>query len=516
MLNSLSLLKNQVKEIWRQFGVTQRTNVMVSMVVVVASVLGLIYWSTKPDYRLLYSNLTLSDAAKMREKLEESKINVSIGQSGMSISVPAADLYTARLILASEGLPNDASTGFELFEQPKFGLTDFAQKVNYQRALQGELERTISAMQGVRSARIMLVLPKEHLFSTEKERKAQASILLNLNGSYAMGDAQVQSIVHLVSGSVQNLDPGQVTVTDQHGRLLTNASSSEDVLEQSSEQLTVQARAEKRMVEKAQAILDRALGAGNSIVRVNLEMDFSDIERRSEEYHAEDRVALSERIITEDQSGGAGGAGGVAGVMANVTVGDPANMNVDKKGPSNKKEEITTEYVVPTSVSTTRRKGVYIQQMTVAVALARGDGERSAEEIEAIEQLVSKALGLNPVRKDSISVQEMAFVAPSVPEKAAWYEALPFSYDSLFKGMGGLVALFFVFGVSRKVKVALLANNPSIEAPAQEVRERAAEEELMKDIPMALEDQLEMIADIARDNPKTLAAWISSSVGANG
>jgi len=263
----------------------------------------------------------LEDCSKMREKLEESKIPVQLGQSGMSISVPADKLYSARLLLAADGLPGDQSVGFELFEQPKFGLTDFAQKVNYQRALQGELERTIAAMQGVRSARVMLVLPKERLFSTEKDQAAQASVLLNLNGSIALGDDQVQSIVHLIASSVQKLTPANVTVTDQNGNLLTRSSTIDTSVEAGNEQLAVQERTEKSLVEKAQAILDRALGEGNSIVRVNVNLDFSDVEERHENYDAENRVATSEHITTSDRTTSNNKqAGGRASIVANVAL----------------------------------------------------------------------------------------------------------------------------------------------------------------------------------------------------
>ncbi len=280
MQDSLNMLSKQVREIWRQFGPSQRLSVVMSLLAVVAILGALLHWSSRPDYRVLYSNLSLTDASQMREKLDEAKIAVKLGQSGMSISVPASKLYSARLMLAAEGLPGDSSIGFELFEQPKFGLTDFAQKVNYQRALQGELERTIASMRGIRSARVMLVLPKDHLFADEEDRKAQASVLLNLNGSIALGDSQVQSIVHLLASSVQRLGPTQITVTDHTGRLLTRSHNTDDVMEHGSEQLDLQERTEKRLVEKAQAILDRAMGGGNSIVRESELLDYSDIEKR--------------------------------------------------------------------------------------------------------------------------------------------------------------------------------------------------------------------------------------------
>lgn len=514
MQGPLSILSKQVREIWRQFGASQRMSVIMSLVAAVAVLGGLLYWGTRTDYRLLYGNLSLSDAAQIREKMDDAKIPVRIGQSGASVSVPAGKLYTARLMLASDGLPKDSTTGFELFEEPKFGLTDFAQKVNYQRALQGELERTISAMDGIRSARVMLVLPKEHLFSTAEERRAQASVLLTPSGAVSIGNAQVQSIVHLLASSVQNLDPAQVTVSDQAGHLLTRAHSTDDVMEHGSEQLDVQERAEHRLVEKAQAILDRAMGAGNSIVRVSVALDFSDTEQRNQMYDADNRVATSERIITEDKTA-AGRSGGAVGMVANVSVGDPGNMTVDANGDKDTSEETYTEYAVPSNISTIRQKGVRLQKLSVAVCLAMGAAPRSAEELKAISDLVSNALGVDPSRADTIQIAEMPFTAPQKPADPDWWERMPFSYDSIFKGMGGIMALFVVFGASRRVRAVLLASNPSIDVPVNEVREQE-QQRIMKEEPMALEDHLEQITRMAKGNPKTVAAWISNAVDWNG
>lgn len=516
MRESLNLLSNQFREIWRQFGASQRTSVIMSLMLVIVALGALFYWGTRPDYRVLYSNLTLTDSSQMREKLDEAKIPVKLGQSGMSISVPASKLYAARLMLAADGLPGDSSTGFELFEQPKFGLTDFAQKVNYQRALQGELERTVTAMQGIRSARVMLVLPKEHLFSSEEDRRAQASVMLTLNGSVAIGDAQVQSIVHLLASSVQNLDPTQVTVTDQSGRLLTRSHSADSVMEHGNEQLDVQERTEKRLVEKAQDILDRAMGIGNSIVRVSALLDFSDTEQRNEMFDAENRVATSERIISEDKSVGGGQAGGRAGIVANVSVGSPNNMKLDASGNKDKSEEIYTEYVVPSNVSMIRQKGIRIEKLSVAVCVAQvGAESRSEAEMKAISDLVSNALGVNATRSDTIHVSEMAFIAPQQPAKLDWWERLPVGYDTIFKGMGGLVAICAVFGASRKVKQVLLSSNPSLDTPINEARNEE-QERILKEGPRDLENHLEVVGQLAKDDPKTVAAWITNAAEWNG
>jgi flagellar M-ring protein FliF len=572
MRDSLNMLSKQTGEIWRQFGASQRLSIILSLLVAVATLGTLVYWSARPEYRVLYSNLTLEDSSKMREKLDEEKIPVKISQSGMSISVPASDLYTARLKLASEGLPGDSSIGFELFEQPKFGLTDFAQKVNYQRALQGELERTIGAMKGIRTARVMLVIPKEKLFSTEDERKAQASVLLNLNGALALSEDQVQSIVHLLASSVQNLEPSQVTVTDQAGHLLTDTSASGTAMDRGNDQLDVQERTEKRLVEKAQAILDRALGVGNSIVRVSVDLDFSDIEERNEAYDPENKVATSERIMTSDKTTSSNGraAGGRAGIVANVAVDNPASMKLDVGGNKDSTEELFTEYAVPLKVSMVRQNGVRLSHLSVAVCLAQvGDTARTEDQINAIAALVSNAVGVNVARADTVHVTEMPFVAPDQPAKQGWWQTLPVDYNSIFKGMGSLVGLCAVFGATRKVKGVLLASTPSLNAPIDEAHglghddseeeeaehehdrligdeildddmekaegseeetdEESEEEEAHEEpeeepheepeeepeVVIGLEDQLAAMAKMAKENPQNLASWIANTVDWN-
>lgn len=221
-MNSLKLLGLQLKEIWKHFGVNQKASTLFALVVVIVAVVGLLYWSARPDYRLLYSGLSLKDAGAMQEKLNEQKIPVELKDSGTAIYVPVNEVYRARLFLASKGLPKDTSTGFELFEQPKFGLTDFAQQVNYQRALQGELERTISSMNGIEGAKIMLVLPKDKLFASDKNQKASASIMVTLGAGMALSPSQVQSIVQLVASSVPALTANDITVSDQSGPMALN------------------------------------------------------------------------------------------------------------------------------------------------------------------------------------------------------------------------------------------------------------------------------------------------------
>jgi len=326
MENSLKVLGKQLAEIWRHFGVNQKTSVILAMLVTVAAISGLLYWSAQPSYRLVYSGLSLEDAAKAAEKLEEAKMKVKLGDSGRAIYVAQDEVYKCRLLLATEGIPKNTSAGFELFEQPKFGLTDFAQKINYQRALQGELERTISSIEGILSARVMLVMPTEKIFSSQADKKASASIMVTVAAGNSIGQAQVRSIKQLVASAVQGLSPVAIAVTDQYGHLLSQrVESDEDGIDGEGSQLEMQEKMESMLTKKAQDMLDMAIGVGKSIVKVSASLDFSKVERRKESYDAEGRVAMSETISTETTS--TPGSGNIV----TTTVADPSKVTPDQE-----------------------------------------------------------------------------------------------------------------------------------------------------------------------------------------
>ena len=243
MPNALGLLLRQLKDIWSHFGVNQKVSVILALVVVGGITGGVLYWSAKPSFALLYSGMSLGDAAAAREKLADEKILVELRDSGRAIYVPAGDVYRGRLVLASAGLPKNTTAGFEMFEQPKFGLTEFAQKVNYQRALQGELERTIANVEGIQSARVMLVLPSDRLFASDAEKRASASVMLGLSGGSTLTSAQIRSIKQLVSSAVPGLSSSAVAITDQQGRLLSQrVETEENQLGSVNDQIEIQER----------------------------------------------------------------------------------------------------------------------------------------------------------------------------------------------------------------------------------------------------------------------------------
>ncbi len=524
MPNALPALTKHLQEIWRHFGRVQKLNTLVGLLIAVGVVVGLLFWSAKPDYRLLYSGLSLKDAAAIRERLDDEKIPLQLQEGGRAVHVKAEDLYRARLLLAASGLPEDKSAGFEMFESPKFGLTDFAQRVNYQRALQGELERTIMAMDGIKSARIMLVLPKERLLATEEEKQSRASILLTLQAGRTLEAGQIQSIVQLVSGSVQNLDPSSITVTDQNGRLLNRGGGeSDEPYELTDSQLAVKEKTEKMLTRKAQDMLDTALGLGKSLVKVNVHLNFDKVEKRSENYNKTGRVAQSEQIESESSSSPAGSRGKVAGVVANIPVRNPGSGAAEQGMSTMKKENIKSDYLVPNEVAHVIERGGRLVNLSVSVAVAQGEAPRAAEDLKKISDMVKGAVGFtdDSLRKDSIDVVEMPFATLAREAPGPWYTRFPFGLDSIGQWGIAIIVLLVAFMVMRSVMSGLGIRRAEAGVPVQELMEQseaesaaAAEKALPAEeegeTPISItQRQLEEIAHIAKDNPKIVAAWIT-------
>jgi flagellar M-ring protein FliF len=490
-----------------------------ALLITVGAVAALLFWAGRPDYRLLYADLSLEDAAVIREKLEDERIPLEIKNSGRTIFVPAGDVYRARLLLASEGLPKDTTAGFELFEEPKFGLTEFAQRVNYQRALQGELERTISTMDGIERARVILVLPKDKLFATEEERKGSASIMLSVSGGFGVNQSQVASITHLVASAVPALEPGSITVSDQTGRLLSSSKGPADSSAvQANDQLAAKEKTEQMLTDKAQTMLDHAMGTGRSIVRIDVDMDFSKIEKRIENYDAENKTVRSEVIESESSTSPGGSGGSVAGVVANIPVGTPQQGSIEGEMSKRKKENITTEYAIPSDVQMISTHGARVKQISAAVCVAQGENPRTADELKKIEGMVSRAVGLvnNETRQDYIEVTEMPF--PEI-EKAApmpWWGQLPVPVDVLMRGLLGALLLLIVYLVSRKVMAGLVVQREEAGVPVEALAPGGApaERELGRGMRPEEEelvvDALDEVRTIAEQNPKAIAAWITS------
>ena len=296
---------------------------MVAAAAAVAIVVAMVLWAKSPDYRTLYSNLSDQDGGAIVTQLTQMNIPYRFSENGGALEVPADKVHELRLRLAQQGLPKGGAVGFELLDQEKFGISQFSEQVNYQRALEGELARTIETLGPVKTARVHLAMPKPSLFVRE-QKSPSASITVNLAPGRAMDDGQITAIVHLVSSAVAGLPPGNVTVVDQSGRLLTQSNTAGRDLNDA--QLKYASDVESRVQRRIESILAPIVGNGNVHAQVTAQIDFANKEQTEEQYQPNgdaSQAVLRSRQTNESEQVGGSYPGGVPGALSNQPA--PAN-----------------------------------------------------------------------------------------------------------------------------------------------------------------------------------------------
>ncbi len=406
--------KKTILDVLKEWSLARKLS-LIAVTLISALLFGaIIMQSQVADYSLLFANLPSRDAASVVEWLKDRKIPYRLTDGGKDILIPADKVYEARIELAGSGLA-EGGIGFEIFDKQSFGMTDFTQKVNYLRALQGELMRTISSLAPVEGARVHLVLPEKRLFR-EQQQQATASVIIKLTSGRSLKESQLQGIVHLVAGSVEGLEVENVTVVDSSGKVLSKSRSDGIAGPMTPGMLGYQLTMERRLETRAQSLLDRALGAGNSLVRVNAEVDFDQRERVEEAIDPKGSVVVSERTTSE--KGSAEVSGGVPGVVSNLQS-NGMNIATITSTPSSRTEEVIN-YEMSKVVSKTVQSVGALKALSVSVLVADkllpgAEGAdptptpRTAEELKEIEQMVRTALGINDNRGDLISVISMPF-----------------------------------------------------------------------------------------------------------
>src|SRR5581483_11368585 len=290
-----------------------------SLAIVVAS-LALVVWVQSPRYAVLIANLDASDAGSVVEFLKAERIPYRVGENGSAIEVPSDRVPETRMLLAGRGVPQGGGVGFELFDRQTLGMTDFVQRLGYQRALQGELARSIASLSAVEAARVHLALPERSLFVAE-ERRPSASVVLRVRPGRKLGADQVNGIVNLVASSVEGLRPADVTVVDGAGEVLSRRQPDAEHKSPAETLRAYQRDIEHAYVEQIESMLERALGPGQAVARVTATLDLAEVEK-TEEIVDPDRVAVkTERRNAEtNRTAAAGGVPGVNGTLTN----DPA------------------------------------------------------------------------------------------------------------------------------------------------------------------------------------------------
>lgn len=438
----------------------------------------LIFVANRTDYKPLFTNLTSEDAGEIVKKLKDTKTPYQITADGKGVLVPSDKVYELRLTLASEGIPQGGGVGFEIFDRKNFGMTEFVQKLNYQRALQGELSRTIAQLTGVEQARVHLVIPEKSLFK-DNEKPATASIVLKMKSNRALRDSEVQGVVHLVSASIEGMDPEHVTILDSRGKILSKGGSSDPTARMTSAMQETQRTYEKNVEERIQSLLDPIVGGGKTVARVTASFDFKQVERVEEKFDPESIAVRSEQR-TEEKGSSTTSSSGVPGVQTNL--GRTAPGGGATSGGGSKNDE-TLNYEVSRSTAKIIEPVGALSKISIAVLVdgkyeapaAVKEGQtakakytpRSPDELQKIETLVKSAVGFNLERGDQLTVQNIPFQdtgEAGSSETATWWTN-PFFISlakNLMIGVGFLVLILFVI---RPLLASLrIARRPTLES----------------------------------------------------
>src|SRR5208282_843690 len=307
MNKNLTQLGQQLAGIWKQLGLNQRISIILASGVVCAGLAAMMYWSSRTDFSLLYGKLEEGEAAKIIAALDESKIPYQIHGAG-SIYVPADKVYQVRMQMAGKGIPRGDGVGFEIFDKANFGISDFVQRANYTRAVQGELARTISQLDQIENARVMIVMPENRLL-VDNSRKPTASVFVRVKGSAPLPAASVNSIRFLVANSVEGLLVNNVSVVDNLGNVLSENEESDSIAGLSNNQLAARRNVEQYLGKKAQGMLEQVLGPGQAVVRVSAELNWDTLTRTEEKFDPDGQVVRTS-VINGDNTESTTSAGG--------------------------------------------------------------------------------------------------------------------------------------------------------------------------------------------------------------
>lgn len=462
-----------------------------------AIAVGAIYGGSK-DYRVLFANVADKDGGLIVAQLEQMQVPYKFGAGGSVIMVPEDRVHDVRMKLAGQGLPKGGNVGFELMESQKFGISNFGEQVNYQRALQGELERTISSIDSVAGARVHLTIPKPSVFLRDT-LKPSASVVVNLRSGRSLDRAQVTGIANLVSAAVPDLKASAITILDQNGTPLHGGEEVEGMVADA-RQLTYQRKIERDYASEIEAMLEPIVGRGNVRAKVRADIDFSKIEQTEELFGPNGeptKAAMRSQQLNESNTPVPQVPGGVPGATSNTPPGAAVAPDQLLPGPDGKPalpplppslaagsqttKSQTTNYEVDRTVRQTKRAPGGVARVTVAVLLNhrtsvddKGVATKAPlkpEELERATKLVKEVVGFKEQRGDSVDVANLEFT----PDKSLDVPAVPMWKDPDVLRMAGSVGewllfaiglLFLIFGVARPAMRAFLGKDQQAEKPA--------------------------------------------------
>jgi flagellar M-ring protein FliF len=490
------------------------------LLAVSGGLLSLVLVEKKTDHQVLFSGLAQEDAAEVINRLKEQRIQYQLAGNGSTILVPADHVYETRLNLAGEGLPRGGSIGFEIFDATNFGTTDFVQRLNYQRALQGELARTIRRFEQVAEARVHIATPRDSVF-IEDQQLPTASVSVRLQGREILSKTQIQSIVNLVASAVPGLTPENITVVDTAGRLLFHRDADKGAMF-SATQLEYQMTIEEALRKKVESLLAGAVGPDRVQARVTAEIDFSRSNFTEENFDPDGQVIRSEQLLTEEDRKAKPTSRGIPGVKGELaSFGDKADGGL--AGNSFSRKNVTRNYEisritrhVQEATGTIRRLSVAVMVDGVHEKVVDKEGSpsliyraRSAEEMQWFEKIVKNAIGYDDERGDRVEVVNVSFALPQVREVEfdpvdQWRElaermAMPLLYFLL-------TAIFLLFVVRPFFRLLTVKQMEAqrVTALATDAVGTVAQEEELGWSPRGMSDQ-ERIYKLAQSDPSRAA-----------
>ncbi len=471
----LAPLQQQVTTFWKKQNNPQRITIVALGLSLLILVPVLIIWANKPTYSVAYSGLSEQDAAEITQAMDAANIPYQLKTSG-TIMVPSDQVYEVRLQMAREGYPKDSAVGYELFDGNTLGMTEFTQKINYQRALEGELERTIASIEAVENVSVHIVQPEKSLLSSE-QNPTTASVTIEENGGMTLTASQVKAITNLVANSVEGLSTDNVVIVDTDGRLLSGGNLNGDMeavtsLSDSQRAIELQAAAEIKL--KVEKMLQEVLGPDKAAVQATVDMDWDQVEIASSTYDPTPAAVRSSQVITENYTTDGTTVGGVPGAETNIP---EVGTLVDggEGATSYTRQEETYNYEITQVNQTQVVAPGQIDKITLSVMV---DGITDTAVLASLTSAIAAAAGIDEARGDQLVVAPMTFDRTYTEEQtaAAEQEAQTDLYVQIGIAVGAALLLFLmIWFVSRMIRNVRLASGQEWTPVLRPVGEMALE-----------------------------------------
>jgi flagellar M-ring protein FliF len=495
---------------WGKLNASARVNIGLAAAAVIGLVIVLVWWGGRPNFVVLWSNLTGEDVTSIVSELKDRRVPYQIANGGTTIRVPSSQVNELRIELAGRNLPSAGGVGFEIFDRPNLGVTEFVQRVNYERALNTELARTISKIDNVRSARVRVTLPEEALFAEER-KEPTASVLVSLTRPGALSPAQVNAILHLVATSVEGLKESNIAIVDSQGNVLAAPTDDKDwVGALTNKQLAALRDFEKYKEDKAKEALGKVLKQRKYLVAVGATLDFDEVKEEKLEYN--EGILRSEETSSETSTSSQKLPRGVPGVTAGLPA--PGETSTTPSTSTDKtSEQTTTTFELPETYTSTKKAPGTVKKLLVAALIegryqtSEGSTEKTyvplePAEIERYRQIIAGAVGLDETRGDTITVTDAPFEEAAIEMEAPgppWYSQLPIAQIVL-----GAAALIAFIVLRRVLSQAAVGPRTPVEqlAPPEvyEVPEEVAAREKVRD----------QITRLSREQPDVVASVLKT------